>query len=136
MTLEELSGNLFRLARKFHKAYDNRVASHGTDEKAQELAHNCDTLEKAYSTISDKLSERGDIELITAEKKALAERNEQLRHELEKWQAAYTQYNDMAVHNKLEEIDQYIQQRTGWAPSTDSQRIAGLKEVQDHLKAQ
>jgi len=132
MTPAELAEKVFKLARKFHDAYQKRMDSYGADAKAEELAEMADTADKAYSFISDRIMTERKEEQLQAEKQVLGQQLKEAQERLGEWEQAYRTYADMTVHNKLEEVDEYLRKSTGRAPETDMQRINAFKELQQN----
>jgi len=129
MTPAELAEKVFKLARKFHDAHQKRMDTQGTDAKSEELADMADTADKAYSFISDCIMTQRQEEQLQAEKQVLGQQLKEARERLEQWEQAYRTYADMTVHNKLEEVDEYLRKRTGRQPESDGQRINAFKEI-------
>jgi len=129
MTPEDLAGKLFRLTRKFRDAYNKRMDNKGADEKAEELADIADTCDKAYSFITDAMATQRNESRLEAEKQVLSDELSSIRQRLDEWEQAYRYYSDIMVHNKLEEVDNFIQKRTGRQPENDGQRINAFKEI-------
>jgi len=129
MTPAQLAEKVFKLARKFHDAHQKRMDTQGADAKAEELADMADTADKAYSFISDCIMAQRQEEQLQAEKQVLGQQLKEARERLEQWEQAYRTYADMTVHNKLEEVDEYLRKRTGRQPESDGQRINAFKEI-------
>lgn len=129
MKSAELAEKVFKLARKFHDAHQKRMDTQGADAKAEELADMADTADKAYSFISDCIMTQRKEEQLQAEKQVLGQQLKEARERLEQWEQAYRTYADMTVHNKLEEVDEYLRKRTGRQPDNDGQRINAFKEI-------
>ena len=129
MDIHELATQLFKKAYDFKMGYRKRVDQKGIDNVAKKYAEVADIMDKAYSFVTDAMAKESREEMLQAEKQALSGRCEDLKQQLDQWERAYRYYSDMACHNKIEEMDRFIEDKTGRKPHNDSSRINAFKEI-------
>lgn len=129
MNVHNLATEFFKKAQDFRQAYNKRMADKGMDQVAEKYAKIADMLDKGYSFITDMMARESREEFLEAQNKALADRCEFLKGELDKWERAHQYFSDIKTRNKIEELDEWMKKKTGEQINNDTDRIRACKKI-------